>query len=238
MVITRIKRSDLTNPSNGTTRASEVYGQLKADILHGHLLPEQKLKIDALSNHYQMGASPIREALNRLSVEGLVTRSDQRGFNVAPLSWDELNILTETRCFIEGRAIEESILGRTQAWEEKLVLLIHKLSKKPRSSSASAHNANPEWEILHREFHKTLLENAKSRWLKEFSEMLSTESYRYRQVAASKTFGKRDHHGEHVAIFQAAIDGDIEKAKQLLFKHYRVTAELTGKGARNLRLIK
>jgi DNA-binding GntR family transcriptional regulator len=221
-----------------TTRASEVYDQLKVDILQGRLQADQKLKIEELSNFYSTGASPLREALNRLSAEGLVSRSDQRGFNVAPLHWEELDSLTETRCFIEGKALEESIQNRTDDWESKLALLIHKLSRTPRSLETKEHNANPEWELLHKEFHKTLLENAPSRWLKEFSETLSTESYRYRQVAASKHFGKRDHHAEHIAIFQAAINGDIKSAKELLLEHYRTTSTMTGKGAKNLKLIK
>lgn len=221
-----------------TTRASEVYDQLKADILQGRLQADQKLKIEELSNFYSTGASPLREALNRLSAEGLVSRSDQRGFNVAPLHWEELDSLTETRCFIEGKALEESIQNRTDDWESKLALLIHKLSRTPRSLETKEHNANPEWELLHKEFHKTLLENSSSRWLKEFSETLSTESYRYRQVAASKNFGRRDHHAEHVAIFQAAINGDINSAKELLLEHYRTTSTMTGNGAKNLKLIK
>ncbi len=221
-----------------TTRASEVYDQLKADILQGRLQANQKLKIEELSSLYSTGASPLREALNRLSAEGLVSRSDQRGFNVAPLHWEELDSLTETRCFIEGKALEQSIQNKTDDWESKLALLIHKLSRTPRSLATKEHNANPEWEALHKEFHKTLIENSSSRWLKEFSETLGTESYRYRQVAASKNFGKRDHHAEHVAIFQAAIDGNTKLAKELLLDHYRTTSTLSGKGAKSLKLIK
>lgn len=237
-MITPTKKTSFLNSASGTTHASAVYDRLRSDILQGHFSADQKLKIEELSSFYKTGASPLREALNRLSAEGLVSRSDQRGFNVAPLRWEELDTLTETRCFIEGRALEESITNRSEEWEEKLVLLIHKLSKKPRSSAPNMHSANPEWEIIHKEFHKTLLENASSRWLREFSEILGTESYRYRQVAASKNFGKRDHHAEHVAIFKAAISGNIDLAKNLLFEHYKKTSTLTGRGARNLKLIK
>ncbi len=237
-MITPTKKASYINAMQGITRASAVYDRLKADILQGRFAADQKLKIEELSSLYETGASPLREALNRLSAEGLVSRSDQRGFNVAPLRWEELDTLTETRCFIEGRALEESIAHRTEEWEDKLVLLIHKLSKKPRSSETDQHSANPEWELLHKEFHKTLLENAPSRWIKEFSETLGTESYRYRQVAASKNFGERDHHAEHVGIFKAAISGDIDLAKKLLFEHYRKTSTLTGRGARSLKLIK
>lgn len=235
---TQAKQTPHINAMPAITRASAVYDRLKSDILQGHFLADQKLKIEELSSFYETGTSPLREALNRLSAEGLVTRSDQRGFNVAPLRWDELDTLTETRCFIEGKTLEESITHRTEEWEDKLVLLVHKLSKQPRSSKTNQHSANPEWELLHKEFHKTLLENSPSRWMKEFSEILATETYRYRQVAASKNFGKRDHHAEHVQIFKAAISGDIQLAKELLFDHYRKTSDLTGRGARTLKLMK
>ena len=81
----------------GATRASAVYEQLRADITHGVLEPGAKLRVGAMGERYGVGASPLREALNRLSAEGLVARTDQRGFSVAALSWDELPILTRNR---------------------------------------------------------------------------------------------------------------------------------------------
>jgi len=86
-VKTPISKTTYINAVQGITLASAVYDRLKADILQGRLTPDQKLKIEELSSFYETGASPLREALNRLSAEGLVSRSDQRGFNVAPLAW-------------------------------------------------------------------------------------------------------------------------------------------------------
>ena len=116
-----------TTDASGTTRASAVYDALRADILHGVLKPDEKLKVDAVGERYSVGASPVREALNRLSSEGLVTRNDQRGFSVAPLHWNELAILTDTRCQVEAIALRESIVARDAAWEDALVLLVHKV---------------------------------------------------------------------------------------------------------------
>src|SRR3990172_5019394 len=82
------------------TLASSVYERLRQDVLTGELLPGHKLRIDALRLRYGVGASPVREALNRLVSEGLVTLEDQKGFRVAPVSLDELRELTHTRCLI------------------------------------------------------------------------------------------------------------------------------------------
>ena len=54
------------------TRASAVYERLRADIAHGVLEPGSKLRVGAMSERYGVGASPLREALSRLSAEGLV----------------------------------------------------------------------------------------------------------------------------------------------------------------------
>ncbi len=214
-----------------STRASAVYERLRADITHGALEPGSRLRVEAMCARYEVGASPLREALSRLSAEGLVARSDQRGFSVAPLKWDELPILTRNRVQLEGLALRESIEQRDAAWEDALVLLVHRLARTPRSLSSDHYVPNPAWEALHRDFHSTLLARCPSRWLRAFCDSLADEAYRFRQLAANQAFGSRDVHAEHVAIFEAAIDGRADAALQLLEQHYTRTSALVARQA-------
>ncbi len=170
------------------THASAVYERLRADIAHGVLEPGSKLRVDALVERYGVGASPLREALSRLSAEGWVDRADLRGFSVAPLHWDELPILTRERVRLESIALRESIEARDAEMEDRLVLLLHRLSRTPRSLDPAAYVTNPVWEALHRDFHRALLSRCPSRWLRDFCDTLAEESYRYRQVAAGRKF--------------------------------------------------
>ena len=66
-----------------------------------------------------MVTTSVREALNRLPVEGLVDRIDQRGFCAASLGWSELPMLPESRCGIEALAfafvLRQSIEHQTPA---------------------------------------------------------------------------------------------------------------------------
>lgn len=213
------------------TRSSVVYEQLRSDIAHGVLDPGSKLRVDAMCERYGVGASPLREALSRLSAEGLVDRNDLRGFSVAPLHWDELPILTRDRIQLESIALRESIDRCDAPMEDQLVLLVHRLSRTPRSLSADSYVTNPAWETLHRDFHRTLLSRCQSRWLRGFCDDLADESYRYRQVAAGKVFSRRDEHAEHVAIFQAVIEGRTEDALNALESHYTRTAQVVGEQA-------
>ena len=215
-----------------TTRSSSVYAQLRTDISHGALEPGSKLRVEAMGKRYGVGASPLREALSRLSAEGLVDRTDQRGFSVAALKWDELPILTHNRVQLEALALRESIAARDAAWEDQLVLLVHRLSRTPRSLSATQYQPNPAWETLHRDYHRTLLARCPSRWLRGFCDTLAEEAYRFRQLAAGQSFTKRNEHAEHAALFEAAIAGDADEAVRLLTEHYTRTAALVATQAR------
>jgi len=218
----------------GATRASAVYEQLRADIAHGELAPGFKLRVSAMCTRYDVGASPLREALNRLSSEGLVSRSDQRGFSVASLNWEELPTLTRNRVQLESLALEESIQHRDADWEHRLALLVHRLSRTPRSLATDHYVPNLEWEALHGEFHRALLSCCPSRWMKMFCETLADEAYRFRQFAAGKVFSSRNEHAEHVAIFEAAINGHTQEAIQLLGEHYARTTRVVATQAKAL----
>ena len=223
---------DVPTGDGATTRASAVYGQLRTDISHGTLEPGSKLRVEAMCKRYGVGASPLREALSRLSAEGLVDRTDQRGFSVAALKWDELPILTHNRVQLESLALRESIAARDAAWEDQLVLLVHRLSRTPRSLSDTQYQPNPAWESLHRDFHRALLARCPSRWLRGFCDTLAEEAYRFRQLAAGKSFTRRNEHAEHVALFEAAIAGDADEAVRLLTEHYTRTSTLVATQAR------
>ncbi|NQW80833.1 MAG: GntR family transcriptional regulator [Polaromonas sp.] len=178
---------------------------MRADITHGLLAPSSKLRVEAMCKRYGVGASPLREALSRLSAEGLVDRTEQRGFNVAALQWSELPILTHSRAQLESLALRESINARDTDWEHELVLLVHQLSRTSRSLALDTYIPNPEWETLHRTFHRVLLARCTSRWMRGFCDNLADEAYRFRQVAAGQHFGSRNEHAEHVAILKLPL---------------------------------
>ena len=91
------------------TLATIAYTKLRQDLIHGAFDLGSKLRIQALCERYGIGLNPIREALNRLSSEGFVVQTDQRGFQVAELSIGDLEELTKARCWLDGLALRESI---------------------------------------------------------------------------------------------------------------------------------
>lgn len=208
------------------TLASSVYDLMRQDILKGDLPPGEKLRVEYLRDRYGVGASPIREALNRLSVDGVVMRVDQKGFRVAEVSVAELDELIKTRCWLEETAIRESIAAGDDAWEERLVLAFHRLSKTPRSADEVTYAINPDWEVLHRAFHLALIGACGSRWLTSYCEQLNDLADRYRQLAVRVTYPRRNELDEHKAIMDAAVARDADRAVEVLMDHYRRTADI------------
>ena len=218
-------------PALAPTMSGMIYATLRQDILHGALSPATKLRIDTLCQRYDATSTPVREALNQLASEGFVHRHEQRGFFVAEASETELRQLTDTRCWVEPIALREAIAHRSTAWEEQIVLAMHRLSRVNRSASADRYTANPAWEQAHRAFHHALIATCPSRWLVDFCMLLSDHATRYRNLSMAVVYPNRDIAGEHGLLMEAAISGDTEGAIARLAQHYRRTAAIIEKSA-------
>lgn len=212
--------------ASAATLATSLYDQLRSDLLAGQHEPGSRLAIEALCERYATSQTPLREALNRLTADGLVQRREQRGFAVAQISPADLDEITRTRCWLEEIALRESIAARSTAWEEALVLAHHRLARTPRSLREDRFEDNPEWEPLHRAFHRALVSGCGSRWLLGFCEQLADQHHRYRRLSAPRAFHKRGVKNEHQALLDAALAGDADKAVALLKAHFERTAKV------------
>lgn len=208
------------------TRATSVYDQLRTELLDGTMAPGSKLAIESLAERYATSPTPLREALNRLVSDGLVERREQRGFVVPAISIDDLLEITRTRCWLEEIALRQSIAAHDTRWEEELVLAHHRLARTPRSLSAERFEDNPQWEPLHRAFHRTLISGCGSRWLIGFCEQLADQHHRYRRLSAPRAFTKRGVNSEHTQLMAAAVEGRADEAVALLHAHYERTAQI------------
>jgi DNA-binding GntR family transcriptional regulator len=227
------RKFDPKTRRTGETLASSTYASLRRDIIHGAILAGSQLRIRHLCERYAVGFSPIREALNRLVNEGLVRQVDLRGFTVTPLSRDELEEITRTRCWLNELALRKSIERGEAGWEEQIVLAFHRLSRisvgAPDVTSAAGEDAssriNPENEVAHRAFHASLISACNSSWLIGFCEQLFDQSDRYRRLAKPAVRQERQH-DEHRRIMEAVLARDVENAVVLMNRHVLRTAEL------------
>jgi DNA-binding GntR family transcriptional regulator len=208
------------------TRASAAYVRIREAIIAGRLEAGARLHIHDLASELEIGPSPIREALNRLVSEGLVSQQDQRGFRVASLDFGDLDDLFDARCWANEAALRASIQRGDQQWEENLVLMLHRLRRAPRLVEVESGLRGEQWENAHDEFHDALIGACGSVWMKNFCQRMSDAAARYRAVSRAAVGGQRNDEDEHVAIAEAAIARDEDKAASLLIGHLRRTRDL------------
>jgi DNA-binding GntR family transcriptional regulator len=80
----------------------EVYGAIFARIMSLEIPPGARISVDAMARQLGVSQTPIREALNRLEVEGLVTKTHLVGYNAAPqLNQGQLTDLFDMRLLLE-----------------------------------------------------------------------------------------------------------------------------------------
>jgi GntR family carbon starvation induced transcriptional regulator len=218
----RLDRSANADAS-AETLASIAYSRVRSDIVNGSLGPGEKLRIESLCHRYEVGASPIREALSRLSADGLVARLDQKGFRVMPADNDDLEELLRTRCLIDDIALREAIKRGDGTWEDKIVLSSHRLKRTP--NLASDGSINPEWDRRHKEFHTALVEACGSRWLLRLHDVLFDCTDRYRHLVAKYAPSERDALSEHQALMDAVVNRNADEAVQLLNGHISKTLQ-------------
>ena len=212
--------------AGGPTAATAVYDQLRNDIIVGELTPGHKLGTDELRSRYQVGVSPVREALNRLSAEKLVCFEDQKGFHVAGIGEEDLTDLIRVRCWAEETAIRAAMDNPTSEWEEAILIAFHRLSRTPRSADAKSYLFNPEWEALHHGFHMAILNNCGSPRLLTYCNLLADQALRYRHLAVDISYPARAEGDEHKELMDKVLAGDVEAAVAAHHAHLRKTLEI------------
>ena len=208
-----------------STRATTTYATLRSDIIRAEITPGSKLNIRALCERFDVGLSPVREALSRLSSEGFVTHSDQRGFSVSDIDTRDLDGLTKARCWINEIGLRRSIASGDEAWEERLLLAFHRMNRVARLTD-EPHARSVPWAAAHMEFHRALVGDSGSDWITRICDELFEAAERYRYAARRAERVRTDVASEHEAIMQAAIGREADRAVGLLNAHFERTAGL------------
>ncbi|RVU85582.1 GntR family transcriptional regulator [Leucothrix sargassi] len=224
--------NDMTATTENTSLTNQTYQRIYTMIIQGDLQPGVKLKIEELRKNLGTGASPVREALSLLTSDHLVERIDQRGFRVSHISSEGFTELLKTRCWLEERALRESMKAKDVHWEERLVLAHHRLKREPRTLEDTG-KPNPEWESKHKDFHMTMLSACGSSILIKMCDQLYDQNIRYRNAAKTMAYPTRDVTSEHDEILQHILNHDADSAVAELVSHYTTTGEFLSMNLNN-----
>jgi GntR family transcriptional regulator, rspAB operon transcriptional repressor len=96
--------------SEKTTSKTVIYRDVRRSIIMGHYKTGERLEVVELAERYETSVTPVRDALQMLSQEGLVTIRPRSGYFVTRITLKQLRDMMDLRKILELAAIERATL--------------------------------------------------------------------------------------------------------------------------------
>lgn len=208
------------------TKTEQVYRRLRSLILSGRVQPGAQLQFAWLKEQQGASFGVLREALTRLSAEGLVVNQAQYGFRVMSLSSNDLADLTEARCLIESLVLKDSVTHGDLEWEGRILAAHHRMERTPKHVDDDPRQVSEAWERAHHDFHTALLSAARSRRLQAIAANLRASAEVYRRWSMPFEQPKRDVSAEHMELLNLSLARDAQGAAASLTRHLSRTKDL------------
>ncbi|KLU26462.1 hypothetical protein EOS_09425 [Caballeronia mineralivorans PML1(12)] len=188
-----------------------AYRRLREMILDRELEAGALLNEHRVADQLDMSRTPVREALIRLTGEGLLVRADARSFSVRTVSAREFFESMRVRETLEAQAIDLGIQRLSIASIEALEVQVHALE-------VGVHT-----EVEHREFddllHRTIAEASGNAVLVQMIVMMRLNARLFR--VTSHLHRQQENHVEHLAILAALKSRDVVEARNAMINHIR-----------------
>jgi DNA-binding GntR family transcriptional regulator len=206
----------LASAASGHIRADSVvdlaYVRIRSMVIEGEIPPGARLGQVELAEQLGVSRTPVREALRRLTGEGLAEFVPNRGFRAASPSIDDVLRRLEVRALVEPGIARLAATRRTDADLERLHETIER--EDAADTRIAAHDAS-------RDFHIVLARASGNRELVSVLEAMWIVEIGRRLLAARATSAdwRAFDVAEHRAIATAVADRDGELAAQLMAEH-------------------
>ncbi len=193
-----------------------AHEHLREEIISGSLTPGMELNEVTLAESLGVSRGPIREALGRLAIEGLVTIRPRRGAVVRALSNEEFIEAYQVREALEMMAVRLAVPKLTAEDLAAMESLVEEMALHAEAGDVQRFfEANTE-------FHQRFFRAADNRMLAELYRQLRGQIDRHRLRSLELRGDLRRSIVEHRAILWAAAKGDVERAVHLTSEHIRV----------------
>ena len=196
-----------------------VFENLRTAILEGNLKAGQRLMEVQLAEQLGVSRTPIREAIRKLELEGLVVMIPRKGAYVANMSFKDLIDVLEIRATLEGLAAS---LAAERRNDEDVI----KLEKVAKEFEEGVRNADIEI-VLKKdvEFHENIFLMANNKKLYHLITSLWEQVHRFRVMYVSNNEASLSLVDEHKRILDAVKNGDCELAKKYATEHIELAEQ-------------
>lgn len=206
-----------------TSVTGRAYEILRADLISCRLKPGAQLNISSLQTTLDLSQAAIREALSRLTAEGLVEIERHRGFRVTQVSAGGFRELMEAYMTVEIPCMRASIAKGDLEWELKLVSAYHRALRTLELVVQGKEDIGA-YSKERRAFHEALLAACDNSWLLWSWRMLYTQNLRYRHMYLPLAKFELELNPHHESFLKAVLARDVEKAIALGIQNYDLVA--------------
>ncbi len=208
--------TSVTTPVNTNTLSQQVYNHLRAGILDNSYPPGSALPEEALAEKLKVSRVPIREALRRLSAEGLVVIKPRQGAKVTKLTSKQFLDAYQVREALEVLAVRLAVPRLSPDDLDQLDRFHQEMQSAAESDDAQ------EFFTVNAQFHSFLVDKADNGDLKSIYESLIDRMRRYRTPSLDLRGGMTTSIDEHAAILAAIHEGNTDEAAALIAQHIHV----------------
>ena len=182
-------------------------------ILTGVLAPESSITENSIVERLAIGKTPVREAMRRLVLEGLLDVTPRLGYTVVGISQQDVDDLFQLRVITEVAAAQLATEHMTEEALERLEVLC--------AVGYDPHDVESleRYMTVNGEFHDIIGGLSRNRRLAELVTRLMTESRRFMQVANLTGDHGKDVIAQHKAIVSAFRSGDREAVAAAVRSH-------------------
>ena len=199
--------------------SAQIYDFLRLEIITTHIKPGSTISENELSTHFQVSRQPVREALMRLRLDGLLKVIPQRGSIVQKISVSNLKQICFIRTSLECAALDharELSLTEIEKIIDKLALNIFSQEK---LFSLKPQELTEQFLRLDDEFHRLICSFSQCPMAFETIQALKPQMDRVRFLSQGGISPYEEIIAEHKKVFEALKDHDFTKAKKFLIHH-------------------
>ena len=190
-----------------------VFYTLRQAILKGELKPGERLMEMQLANQLGVSRTPIREAIRKLELEGLVLMIPRRGAVVAKITEKDLRDVLEVRTSLEKLAIELACDRMSDETIPELNRALDAFKEALKKEDLTAQAERDE------QFHDVIFKSTDNQRLIQMLNNLREQMYRYRLEYLKDASSHDRLAREHEAIIDALKARDKKKGADIIVSH-------------------
>ncbi|MEW6184024.1 MAG: GntR family transcriptional regulator [Bacillota bacterium] len=190
-----------------------VFESLREAIIKGVMKPGERIMEVQLAEELGVSRTPVREAIRKLELEGLVVMLPRRGAYVAGISVKDIADVFEVRAALEALAAG---LAAERITDEELENLERSLVEITEVSDSRDIGAVVDRDTR---FHDIIYRASRNAWLLQIITHLQDQLQRFRMTTLSRPGRTREAVEEHKKIVEAISERNSELAAQLAREH-------------------